>query len=574
MDANSREWNRTESGTGLSGFARCSGSRNRSPTGNSTGFNFFFTSNSPLILLMISKFVFCLFMLLLVPAVWADGKVFGRAEVSSVQTPDQRAMLYFSNKTERLVIETSFVGPGTNFAWIVPLPSVPKIEMVSTNFFRYLNATFQPRLIHKASSAWFIIGLGGFFLASAMIMDRSISRKRVFLRIVFILCLLGVFLILVLPLFVKARGSAGSVETSVIVHGRETIGVFETVTISGTNGLRLTEWLNSEGFFVPTEAVPAILNYASNGWVFAAARVNRAAGAGERSQPHPLSFTFESPAPVYPLALTGVGNDRCDIQLFVFGPGRAAAKGFEVEYCGEPQETPKLGEAERSMLPHSLPDPGEYLIANPELRRLAMPAPVVTQLRGTLTSEEMQSDAWIDWKPYEAQFPTFYSKAAGITAALNWFVGICVVGFLLILRISPRLGWEKCLNRSFWIFLIAGSVGLARYSLCTTAEVRRLPHALLVRNDLMHLSALIEIENFESKDTSAPPPTFEQFTNSIGQKYSPGTRNVFTREPIRHEATPGNLLLQDDGQKVIVLWYDLLGGSHQVGEFAKKRETN
>src|SRR5215472_6751106 len=71
---------------------------------------------------------------------FADGKVFTTAVAAPVTTPDQRAMLQFSNGVERLVIETSFVGQGTNFAWVVPLPSVPKIEAVSTNFFGYLNA--------------------------------------------------------------------------------------------------------------------------------------------------------------------------------------------------------------------------------------------------------------------------------------------------------------------------------------------------------------------------------------------------------------------------------------------------
>ena len=59
----------------------------------------------------------------------ADGIVVPQYGYARVDIPDQRTLIH-SNGVERLVIETSFVGPGTNFAWVVPLPSVPTIEPV------------------------------------------------------------------------------------------------------------------------------------------------------------------------------------------------------------------------------------------------------------------------------------------------------------------------------------------------------------------------------------------------------------------------------------------------------------
>jgi hypothetical protein len=83
----------------------------------------------------------------------ADGKIFARAVSTSVTTPDQRALLHFSNGVERLVIDTSFKSAGTNFAWVVPLPSPPKIERVSSDFFDSLNRSFQPVVIYKFPSS-------------------------------------------------------------------------------------------------------------------------------------------------------------------------------------------------------------------------------------------------------------------------------------------------------------------------------------------------------------------------------------------------------------------------------------
>ena len=56
----------------------------------------------------------------------ADGMVIPTiAYPAKITIPDQRALICYTNGTERLVIETRFTGAGTNFAWVVPLPSQP-----------------------------------------------------------------------------------------------------------------------------------------------------------------------------------------------------------------------------------------------------------------------------------------------------------------------------------------------------------------------------------------------------------------------------------------------------------------
>jgi hypothetical protein len=66
----------------------------------------------------------------------ADGMVFSEPEVhAKIEIPNQQALIQFADGVEELVIETSFLAEGTNFAWVVPLPSVPEIEPVSDSFF-------------------------------------------------------------------------------------------------------------------------------------------------------------------------------------------------------------------------------------------------------------------------------------------------------------------------------------------------------------------------------------------------------------------------------------------------------
>ena len=97
-----------------------------------------------------NRFWALLAFLFMTASAWADGCVMRATAVPvEVRIPDQRALIQFSNGVERLVIETRFTGAGTNFAWVVPLPSPPVIEEASTGLFPTLQCLFQPRLRHE-----------------------------------------------------------------------------------------------------------------------------------------------------------------------------------------------------------------------------------------------------------------------------------------------------------------------------------------------------------------------------------------------------------------------------------------
>ncbi len=501
----------------------------------------------------------------------ADGKVFARAVASPVSTPDQRAMLHFSNGVERLVIETSFVGQGTNFAWVVPLPSVPKIEAVSTNFFRNLNTVFQPKLIYKASAAWVSYLFLGSLIATAIWAFRKKGLDKLILVIVFLV----LFLLfgMVLPSFVKARRASSVFQTSdsVNVLNRQTVGIYDTATVSGRDGRSLLDWLNTHGFHTPLSALPVISNYVSQGWVFAVAQVNRPSSNRIRSDLHPLAFTFSTEKPVYPLRLTGVENDHCKIELFVFGPSRAEAPGFKVEYCGQPFETGQtqhssgydLGKDESHF---RLPDPGEYRISDPEVRAFGMPATVTTKLIGNLTAQDMQSDAWVRWVPFQPEVPVLYTQAAAVTAFLDCTVGIGMLGLLTLHILTPRLSRRTCERGLIAVLLLAATCGLARLGTAKVTGVT-ITHGGW-RNaafNYLQLDGSIEQYLFERKTTE--PLTFDGLRVALLEYLREGAKNPFTDEPIKNEASPGNLTLRNTTNGMEVIWYDINGGPQPLATF-------
>ncbi len=86
------------------------------------------------------------FMLAVLPALpgFGDGKAFSIA-VPVVQTPDQQALLVWHEGVETLVVETNLVGEGSEFAWVVPTPSVPEVSPATKGLFPTLQQLTQPR---------------------------------------------------------------------------------------------------------------------------------------------------------------------------------------------------------------------------------------------------------------------------------------------------------------------------------------------------------------------------------------------------------------------------------------------
>jgi hypothetical protein len=78
-------------------------------------------------------------------AAWADDRVFGtRQTYARIPIPDQQALICFSNGVEHLVFEASFIAEGTNFGWVVPVPSEPTVTVATRGLFPTLRNIFQP----------------------------------------------------------------------------------------------------------------------------------------------------------------------------------------------------------------------------------------------------------------------------------------------------------------------------------------------------------------------------------------------------------------------------------------------
>jgi hypothetical protein len=320
--------------------------------------------------------------LLLPWAALADGKVFPRGEFdpSQVPIPDQRAMIHWAGGVERLVIETSFAGPGTNFAWVVPLPAVPEIEQATPGLFPTLNRIFLPA-VDLSGDRWFV-GFGWFVLGSWAVLrrDRLASTHQIWLTVVafvwgmvwanhvmdFVMALLGTLVLLVVsadlrrrrdpaaksdlmalilllmsllvlagmlllalgPASTRGIGSGDTAGSGVEVLARTKTERFDVAVVTGTNAAVLTDWLRDRGYAASSEVAPVISNYVRQGWVFATARLIGAEAGATNATP-PLSFRFASAEPVYPMALTGGRQSWTESGAVCLRAGTGVGVGLE-----------------------------------------------------------------------------------------------------------------------------------------------------------------------------------------------------------------------------------------------------
>ena len=332
----------------------------------------------------------------------ADGKLFGVE--AKVAIPGQSALLVWRDGVETLVIESTFEGAGTEFAWIVPLPAVPRIEAATRGLFPTLRALTAPEVMRDGSSTVgalaLLVSLLGLIVAGVVAARRGVSWQGRFtasLMVLFFLVSLGG--VLVIP-----KGSFSAAKGGVTVHAEQVVGAYDTAVLSGSDAAAVRGWLDEHGFLVPEEATPVLDAYVREGWVFAAARLRRE-GGDDAQVTHPLAFTFEAATAVYPLRLTGTGQENLTLDLYVCADEGARAAGLEVEF----RDRFTLDPDSREDVP----------FLHEGLKGFAHGTAGVTKLHGRLSREDLGRDLLVEWEPLDEMRPVYWTRSAARAFSLS-----------------------------------------------------------------------------------------------------------------------------------------------------------
>ncbi len=162
--------------------------------------------------------------------------------------------------TVRSIVEIQYQGDPENFAWVVPVPSVPELDTFSPQALQALDLATEPFYI----PAW--------QCTDDLVVDTDGGPPR-----------------------------ADSVTVDVL--DRRLVGPFETATIESRDPDALVEWLRINDFRVPEQMEPFIGLYVNEGLKFLAMKLQ----PGRRVDSiRPISMRYFARSPAVPLRLTAI----------------------------------------------------------------------------------------------------------------------------------------------------------------------------------------------------------------------------------------------------------------------------
>jgi hypothetical protein len=314
----------------------------------------------------------------------ADGYVVAEPTPSSSIMPDQKAVLIFHDGHEDLVIsiglELRSAQQLSDMAWIIPVPSLPKVQVTDHPLFDELDRLSTPEIVYTSEQR------GGFRLGTG------------------------------------AEAPPQPVE----VLERKQVGVYDVAVLAGREGGALLDWLNIEGFTVPDGLLPAVDAYIAEGWTFVAMRIAPNLEQDEVFSAEPVWISFDTGQMVYPMRLTGVRDEPLALRLYILADHRYQLGGFTVEFAGTVQV--------------DAPDPKMKRVLNREFYFTKLFDQNVTPAEMAVDLYPLQAPTD---EPYREQVvQTYVSTGPGLgVEELLFLCGACWLGLALVLILVAIAIW-------------------------------------------------------------------------------------------------------------------------------------
>ena len=214
---------------------------------------------------------------------------------SDINEPNQKAIILYDAGREDMLLQVKFEGRVSEFGWLIPVPTLPKIEKGSMEPFYELSPATQERF--------------------------GTSKG---------LSMLGAL-------------DAAAVRPAVEVIEIRTVGAYEVAILSASETGSLERWLKSHGYSIPAGKSEIVEDYVRKGWYFVAAKIELNRGTGfkmaaatapkdadaaarsekqiqkklARGELHPLLLSFDTPQCVFPLKISAAAGKPSEVSLYL-----------------------------------------------------------------------------------------------------------------------------------------------------------------------------------------------------------------------------------------------------------------
>lgn len=310
---------------------------------------------------------------------WACGGLF----CQNVPVDQQAERIIFAVNDDGTIsayVQINYTGSAPDFSWVVPVPSVPQVDVAEIATFDELSALTAP---------------------------------------IFVPPLMPDCAMALVPMATMAEDGAVQ-ESGVDVLASGTAGPYAYDVITSPDPQAMVLWLRENNYRVTTEMEPLIAVYNEAGMVFLAMKLQPESGVQDIQ---PVVMTYESTKPMIPLRLTAVAaNPNMTVLTWIFADAQAVPQNWArptiddedirgsffsadgTNYLQLLDATVDLYEGRAFVTEYAMPsrDLRELRPNDPLLQLLVEKYPYVTRVIGRISPEEMTIDPIFD---FDANLP-------------------------------------------------------------------------------------------------------------------------------------------------------------------------
>ncbi|MCA9606257.1 MAG: DUF2330 domain-containing protein [Myxococcales bacterium] len=238
------------------------------------------------------------------PAAHACGGFFCNNQAID-QSGENIVFVYNDDGTVTTMIQIFYEGPSEEFAWILPVPAEPSVDVGTDAVFRELAARSQPSFITRQE----VLGTCRDEPSCPGIYD-DLEASDGFRG----------------GADAGAAADAGAPSPGVDVRLRANVGPYDVAVLASGSADALREWLTDNGYVIPDSALAEMDHYVELGHFFVALKLQKDRDSGEIQ---PIVLTSDNDEPCIPLRLTRIAaTPDMPITAYFLGERRVRPMNF------------------------------------------------------------------------------------------------------------------------------------------------------------------------------------------------------------------------------------------------------
>jgi len=310
-----------------------------------------------------------------------------------------------------------------------------------------------------------------------------------------------------------------------------------------------------------------VSDYIRAGWYFVAAKLRREDSG--YSRPHPVTMSFKSKVPIYPIRLTSTVGDNVYLELFVIADKQARCDKLTLEVSDKYnlEMSARKNLSGEGFLPGFVGNTYHQNIGHPKAKEQVWDGCFLSKLCGTLSPSEMAQDLVLEINSTEPCQKQYFSRSGAIEAGLIGSLASWCFLFAILTAIwgskssKPNERKQALVRITIAAALFSLIVWGFTYLVLPKVEVQTIGRTRWLRHYILYKSwVLQEGTEIANKFDSFDYMNINEVIRAVDDYFvSNESKNIYTEEEISHEDSPGNYTVLEDDRGFVLRFYSREG---------------